>query len=190
MARFQIIPPSRPQQKRAVTMQRLHEAGYSVGAHGAAVLLGVRGYYLDTMGLAGVNDRKLYDDAMFLVSPRIHLAANANTDPGAHRRGIATLLPGIHPYKRGRHGISRGPGYPALRPATPGERLPVWRDGMTDVYTGIAINIHKGSRTSVSSEGCQTIWPGQYTEFMEATYAEMTAMNQSIIYYVLIEERA
>jgi lysozyme len=169
-------------------MQRLAAAGYLPGSHGSVVLLGIRGYYLDTMGMVGLNDRKLYDDAIILVSPRLHLAFNANCDPGAHRRGIATLLPGIHPYKRGLHGISRGPGYPALRPATPGERLPVWRDGMTGVYTGIAINIHKGSRTSVSSEGCQTVWPGQWPEFIGAVRAELDYWSQKIIHYVLVDE--
>jgi lysozyme len=158
------------------------------GVRDPVVLVGIRGYYLDTMGRPGMNDRGIYDDAMIVTSPSIHASFNANTDPSITRPGIATLKPGVHPYCKGRHGISRGPGYPALRPATPGERLPVVRDGIGDDF-GVAINIHKGGYYSTSSEGCQTIFPDQWEGFINLVYEQMDRYGVSTIPYVLVEEK-
>jgi len=153
-----------------------------------AVLVGIRGYYRDSMGAKGKNDRGIYDDAIILLSPFVFEAFNANTDPSIFRQGIATLAQGMHYYRKGKHGISRpGGGYPALRPATPGEQLPVTRDGVTDPRPGVAINIHKGSYNSTSSEGCQTIHPDQWKFFIEMTYGEMDRFHQSRIPYILAE---
>lgn len=152
------------------------------------VLLGVRGYYRRSMGDPERNDRGIYDDAVFLVTPHIVWRFNANTDPSVNRAGIATLRPGVHMYRKGKHGISKpGGGYPALRPATEGERLPVDRDGQQNPAPGVAINIHRGSRNSTSSEGCQTIHPDQWDEFIREVYAEMDRANVRTIPYVLIE---
>lgn len=184
---FQILPPKRPQQSREKTCELLLAAGWEPGQYPVA-LLGVRGYYLDTMGVAGKNDRKIYDDAIFVVGPSGSYGAfNANTDPGAFRKGIATLEPGIHIYRKGMHGISRSNPYHAFRPATDGERLPVRRDDQEGIVSGVAINIHRGSRFSVSSEGCQTIWPGQWDEFRSLVYGLMDLHDQKRIPYVLIE---
>lgn len=156
------------------------------------VLLGIRGYYKRTMGDPSKNDRGIYDDAIFLISPDHFSAWNANTDPSVFRKGIATLKTGVHYYKKGNHGISKpGGGYPALRPATRGEKLPVTRDGANGTAIddfGIAINIHKGSRNSTSSEGCQTIHPDQWSDFINAVYDEMYRYKQEVIPYILIEQ--
>lgn len=156
------------------------------------VLLGIRGYYKRTMGNPDSNDRGIYDDAIFIISPDHFSSYNANTDPSKYIKGIATLKTGVHYYKKGNHGISRpGGGYPALRPATRGEKLPVTRDAengaIVDDY-GIAINIHKGSRNSTSSEGCQTIYPDQWSDFINAVYDEMRRYKQEVIPYILIEQ--
>jgi len=148
-------------------------------------LVGIRGFFRDSMGKPGKNDRGIYDDAIFLVTPDSVLAFNANTDPSVSRKGIAVLNPGVHWYKKGRHRISRPPSYPALRPATPGEKLPVTRDGVGQ-SEGVAINIHKGSYNSTSSEGCQTIYPDQWDEFIDSVYHAMDAQKQAEIPYVLI----
>jgi len=155
---------------------------------GQVALLGIRGYYKNTMGKPGENDRGLYDDCICIISPDLFAAFNANTDPSKFRKGIATLKPGTHYYRKGKHGISKpGGGYPALRPATPGEKLPVTRDGEGDSF-GIAINIHKGGYNSTSSEGCQTIYPDQWPDFIKTVYAQMDKYGQDKIAYVLIEE--
>ena len=137
------------------------------------------------MGPGPGNDRGIYDDCIALLSPTAYATFNANTDPSIYSPGIATLVPGVHRYRKGRHGISRGAGYPALRPATKGEALPVTRDSQAGVSEGIAINIHRGSLNATSSRGCQTIYPTQWMAFWTLTYAEMARHAQLTIPYVL-----
>ena len=150
------------------------------------ILLGMRGYYKRTMGNPEKNDRGMYDDAIFILAPGFFQAFNANTDPSVYRKGIATLKPGVHRYRKGNHGISKGPGYPALRPATAGERHPVTRDGQGDDF-GIAINIHRGGFKHTSSEGCQTIHPNQWSGFITKVYELMDQHGQRTVPYVLVE---
>lgn len=180
-----MIPSSTPK----ASLARITKAVAKAKLTDTVVLVGVRGYYKDTMGKPGVNDRGIYDDALFIVSPTHFSAWNANTDPSAHRQGIASLVPGVHRYRRGNHGISRpGGGYPAFRPATPGEQLPVVRDGVTNPRPGIAINIHRGSRNSTSSEGCQTVPPQQWDAFYAALSGEMKRHGVTSFPYLLINE--
>jgi lysozyme len=151
-------------------------------------VVGIRGYYRDTMGAKGKNDRGIYDDAIFVVGPETFAAFNANTDPSRHRPGIASLISGVHPYKPGNHGISKpGGGYPAFRPNTKGEVLPVMRDGQDGIKQGIAINIHKGSRNSTSSLGCQTLPPAQWDAFYALTRSEMKKAGQKNFDYILCD---
>jgi lysozyme len=152
-------------------------------------LIGFRGYYQDTMGKPGVNDRGIYDDAICVVAPEAFLTFNGNTDPSRFRPGIATLVPGVHMYRRGKHGITTHAdgGYPAFRPATKSEALPVTRDGQEGIKEGIAINIHKGGYGTTSSEGCQTVHPDQWLDFQGVVYKLMDAYGQDKIPYVLIE---
>lgn len=153
-------------------------------------VLGVRGYYRDTMGEVGENDRGLYDDAMFVVGPECFVAFNANVDPSRFKQGIATLIPGWYPYKPGNHGISRpGGGYPAFRPATEDESLPVYRDGEEgrSRRDGVAINIHKGGWNTTSSEGCQTVHPSQWEAFHAIVTLELRKSGTRRFYYGLID---
>lgn len=145
-------------------------------------LLGIRGYYLDSMGKKGENDRNLYDDAIFIISPRLFVAFPANTDPSIYKFKIASLTTGVHYYKKGKH---RGL-YWALRLVN--ETAPVTRDGLQGIHTGIALNIHKGGRFNTGSEGCQTIHPDYWDEFIELVYQEMDFYNQKSIPYCLIDE--
>ena len=151
-------------------------------------LVGDRGYFMDTMGKKGVNDRNMYDDALFIISPTVFASFNANVDPSAWRKGVASLKSGVHPYRLGNHGISRpGGGYPALRPATKDEELPVWRDGIVNPSPGVAINIHKGGYNTTSSLGCQTIYPSQWEAFIGLVKQEMKRYEQKVIEYILLE---
>lgn len=178
------VPKSRPQLSRAELEKLISDASFPE----AVYLVGIRGYYRDTMGKKGENDRGIYDDAIFLVAPGYFQSFNANTDPSVHKKGIAVLKPGLYYYKKGHHRISRPPSYPAFRPDTPGEQLPVSRDGQGDSM-GVAINIHKGSYNSTSSEGCQTIYPNQWLELQETAYQLMDQYGQKRIPYLLIELR-
>lgn len=144
-------------------------------------LLGIRGY-------RGRNRRGIYDDLIAIVSPGGLYTYQANTDPSIQRQGIATLKPGVHQYKRGKHGLKKPDGgYDALRPATPGEELPVTRDGEANPRPGVAINIHRGGYNTTSSEGCQTIEPGEWSGFISKVYALMTLYGQESIPYCLVE---
>jgi lysozyme len=177
-----MIPQSRPQQKREFSEKYLRKAGVT----DQLALLGVRGYFKDTMGEIGKNDRGIYDDAIFVISPSAYVSFNANTDPSYYRDGVAVLLPGLYRYRKGKHGISKGSGYPALRPATKDEALPVMRDGK-GISTGYHINIHRGSNNSTSSLGCQTIPPSQWMAFQTLVYEQMDRYSQTTIPYLLIE---
>jgi lysozyme len=178
-----IAPNTRPRQDRKSIEKLLAKAGVT----DKVALVGIRGYY-SKMGPTPGNDRGLYDDAMFVVSPSAFASFNANTDPSIFRPKIATLRPGLHIYKKGKHGISRpGGGYPALRPANKNEALPVYRDGVEKPWDGIAINIHKGGYNSTSSEGCQTIYPDQWNSFINLVYGEMDRYGQKTIPYLLVE---
>lgn len=179
----QIVPASVPQIKLPDILKKVGSLKPVV----PVFLVALRGYYLDTMGEKGKNDRGIYDDAMVLVSPTAYATFNANCDPSIFRKGIASLTPGVHWFRKGKHGISRpGGGYPAFRPATPGEQLPVTRDGTSGVSQGVATNIHKGSYSSTSSEGCLTIYPSQWLSFQTLAYAEMDRHKQTRVPCVLI----
>jgi len=126
-------------------------------------MVAIRGYYLDSMGVAGVNDRGVFDDAIFLVFPRGVIAFQANTDPSRQRAGIATLVPGIHRYGKGDHKGTR-----AFRQC---EEVTVTRDGQKSPDRGyFGINIHSGGIHNTSSEGCQTIPAGQWPQFRNLAY--------------------
>ncbi len=153
-------------------------------------LVGIRGFFRDSLGEPGKNDRGVYDDAIWLVTPKHIWSFNANADPSVKRPGIAVLKAGVHPYKKGIHGLSKPAHkqYRALRPATAGEKLPVRRDGSAGDSFGVAINIHRGSYTSTSSEGCQTIYPSQWNQFIQLAYKAMDDTKQQVIKYVLVEK--
>ena len=178
-----ILPKSRPQISQKEIQKLL-----SKRSQDSVIAFGLRGYYKVTMGNPLKNDRGLYDDAIGFISPTMFAVFNGNTDPSVFRKGIATLFPGVHRYKMGNHGISRpGGGYPAFRPATKNEELPVTRDGISIPWPGVAINIHKGSFNGTSSEGCQTIYPSQWDAFYHGLVSQLKAYNQKTFDYVLID---
>jgi lysozyme len=154
-------------------------------------ILAIRAYYLDTMGKVGENDYGIYDDALFLITPDNFIPVNGNTDPSKQFPGVAVLVPGIHYYKKGLHHLSNPDPkkrYPAFRPASPDESVPVKRVGGNKITKGIAINIHKGSFTSTSSEGCQTVYPDQWLNFQQHGYTAMDTYIQHEIPYILIDQ--
>jgi hypothetical protein len=123
--------------------------------------LSIRGYYLDSMGVEGQNDRNQWDDAWCLYSPQHGVVTyQANTDPTGYRagsgtgsnKGRASLATGVWLYGAGLH-----KGRPAFRQCA---QVLVKRDkigGGTYDHWGVhAINIHDAKGASTSSEGCQT----------------------------------
>lgn len=147
-------------------------------------LLGLRGYYKKTMGNPVKNDRGIYDDAIFILSPDIFAAFNANTDPSNFRKGIANLKNGLWWYKPGKHKITSPTGYPALVQAAP---VTVLRDEVGEDTGWFGINIHKGGYNTTSSLGCQTIYPMQWDSFINTVYDQLKRYDQKKVPYVLIE---
>lgn len=99
---------------------------------------------------------------------------NWNADPSAYilkGQPKAILKKGVHFYKLSYHHIwNSATRYVALRPATAGEELPVWRRdaaGKAHSSVAVAINQHKGGSNSTWSEGCQTAHFSQYPEFIQ-----------------------
>jgi lysozyme len=188
-----IIPSSTPKATRDLVLATLQKQWvkdrpdepmpeFLVGA--------IRAYYSTTFAPAG-NNRGVYDDAIFVIGKDTFAAFNANTDPSPFRHGVASLLPGCYPYKKGNHGISRpGGGYPAFRPATKREELPVRRDGEKQVPSarpGVAINIHRGGYNTTSSLGCQTLHPPQWDAFYGLVKLETNRRKLLQFWYVLAE---
>jgi lysozyme len=150
---------------------------------------GVRNYYTDSFD-PGDSGRGRYDDAIFVVAPESFASFRANVDPSFFRKGVASLIPGWYPYRPGNHGISRpGGGYPAFRPATKGEALPVTRDGEEgrSKRDGVAINIHKGGYNTTSSEGCQTIYPPEWPAFHALVHMELKRAGLKRFWYGLLD---
>lgn len=142
------------------------------------VIVGIRGYYLNTLGRPAQNDRGIYDDALFISSPYIAKSFNGNTDPSHFRRGagkgrgkgMATLKPGFWPsYTFGKH--RNHSGLALVQRAGP---VTVIRDGNPDYEdTGFfGINFHRGGRLNTNSEGCQTTPPDQWRDFIETAIDE------------------
>lgn len=150
-------------------------------------LLGIRGYYKQTMGNPLKNDRGIYDDAIFLISPDAFAGFNANTDPSVTRQGIAVLKPGVYLYKIGMHNM-KAP-YEALRQYG---RVTVIRDGQGEQTDTAAnpfyIDIHKGGYNTTSSLGCQTVHPSQWISFLNMVKDHLKRYDQKIIPYALIEQ--
>jgi len=181
-----ILPNSRPQW----TLDRLKSelAKRKVSARTPVFVVGVRGYYRDSMGDAGKNDIAMYDDAFFVVSPRGMWSFNGNTDPSVSKTAVATLKTGIWRYKKGFHGVTfHRPGYPY--PAfVQGEEVAVTRYGRKGDFVGyFGINIHRGGTSKTSSLGCQTLPPEQWGGFYSRICEELKASGRTDFDYVLIE---
>ena len=150
------------------------------GVKSDVVIVGIRGYYQDTMGKFGKNDRGIYDDAIFVLSPKEFRAFQANVDPSVFRPGIATLKVGVYKVVKWIH---RGK-YAALQIVND----VVIRDGQRVEDSGRhGINFHYGSDTQTWSEGCQTLPRSSYWNFLNLVYGEMQKYQLDSIEYVLID---
>lgn len=169
------IPTTKPKITQAEIAELLEEFKIDRKKY-PLLIIGIRGYYKNTMGKPSENDRGIYDDAIIIDTPNASISYNGNVDPSGYRKGsgkgsgkgMATLKPGLY-YA---HKIGTHKGYRALS-QTMGE-VTVIRDGDPPYedkgYFGI--NIHKGGINSTSSEGCQTIPPSQWDNFINTVESE------------------
>ncbi len=172
------IPASRPKLSRAEVEKIIDHYGVDRNTY-KVIIVGIRGYYEDSIGKPKQNDRGVYDDAIFIVTPKYFGAFNANTDPSTYRKGygfgdqkgIATLKAGA--YYAWKIDLHKGK-YTALCQRL--GKMTVIRDGnppyeQTHAYLGI--NNHKGGITTTASLGCQTVPPSQWDEYMAKVLSVM-----------------
>lgn len=164
------------------------------------IAVAIRGFDLDE-GVKGQNDRRIWDDRVFIVTPTEIKAFESNTDPNGYRKGYGTgeakgmacLKKGVWFFGKGNH-----KGTPAFRQCIP---FTVVRDGNPSYdHTGWhAINWHSGGQTSTSSLGCQTLKPNDFLAMRSYVYSQMEKCDNPFMYndwgqkvraipYILIEE--
>lgn len=191
-----IIPPNRPKITRAEieNIVAYHKAMFphKFAETDFVVLVGIRGYFADSLGKIGVNDYNVYDDAIIAVSPRYYKTFNANCDPSFVKdpkdgTPLARLNLGVYPFYKGQHQSK----YDAFRAYPNGVSLPCTRDGKPSVCS--FINIHYGGETPswylTWSHGCQTIPKTQFVkEFQPEVYFELKKYAQKTVPYILIEK--
>ena len=192
------MPGSRPKKTKEELAAMLAPFNIDRAKH-PLIVVGIRGYYRDTMGAPRVNDRGMYDDAIFVDSADTFVSYNGNTDPSKIKqgegfaeatKGMAMLDPGawfVHRFDK-----HKGE-YLAL--CQRAGKVTVTRDGKRENYkhTGeFGINIHRGSYHGTSSLGCQTLHPDQWQSFIALTTDlarryHGAKWNQVVIPYVLLE---
>lgn len=187
-----LLPPSKPG-RPAEWVDKIIEKFSSQLEGSRFVIVCCRGYYQDSMGKPGRNDRGIYDDAFFVRNLDTGLCApfNGNADPSLYKLRVASVKADqVVWYKKGKHGLSRADGgYWALRQARP---VVVRRDdgkgGYTEDKPGWPwTNLHRGSTGGTSSLGCLTVPPSQWDAFRELCYLQLKTSGQAEVPCILVE---
>ena len=183
---MKILPDKRPQitKDEVINLVRESHPQFTIPD---IFWVGIRGYYKKTMGNDELNERALYDDAIFIVAKDEFISFNGNCDPSRFSKGIANLKPGIWPvYRFDKH---RGT-YIALCQRS--GNVTVNRDGKGDDTGMFGINIHRGGNFGTSSAGCQTIPATQWEDFITSSMRLAKKYNpkswdKATYTYVLLE---
>lgn len=152
-------------------------------------LVGIRGYYADTFGKKGKNDRVYYDDALILTtnSEKFYFTFNFNVDPSIVREGVASLV-GDRAYDCVKHFHHGNLYYPCLQIVEDVLK----RDGAKDFDVGRhGINFHwDNDERSKFSLGCQTLPRSQWNRFIKDCLSRMIVEKIGSVKYFLIENEA
>jgi len=182
--------PNKPQIRRDRVNQILLEKNIDLKKH-PLLIIGIRGYFLDSQGVAGKNDRGIYDDAIIIFTPNVYAVFNANVDPSVqYKTGRAVLKKGFYlAHKFDIHGGTQSQ-YPAICQRL--AKVTVTRDGVGEDTGMFGINIHKGGNTTTSSEGCQTLPPSQWDAFYQLAKSEWIRAygdkwNKEVVPYLLLD---
>jgi hypothetical protein len=182
---------NKPAIKREKIDELLRLRGVNL-AREKVVLVGIRGYFRDSMGKKGKNDIGIFDDGFAWIDPTDFATFNGNTDPASYYQRVATLKLGAWRYKPGNHGSAVYGPYPAFRQAAPVTvlRYDSSKGAPAIPDTGMfGINIHHGSKTGgkVSSIGCQTIPYEQWAAFK--AFGDMLVKRHKVkdFLYLLVE---
>lgn len=173
------------------------ECGYAVPLP-AAFAWSCRGYFRDSLGKPGVQERGINDDAIGFISDQVDYRVQGNVDPSAHRYGIASLrAQQVVWYRPGWHGYASIHGHPAFRQDSP---VTVKRDGTENFPKGAThskfgvclgngfwtdlgfsekfwTNLHRQSGSGTSSLGCQTIPAVAWKAFHALVTAELARLK-------------
>ncbi|MGE5354063.1 MAG: hypothetical protein ACM3S2_20230 [Ignavibacteriales bacterium] len=193
-----MVPPAKPRLSSQELDQRLQPFNWDRNSY-PLIIVGIRGYYLNSMGVPNKNDRGIYDDALFIYSPYVMSAYNGNTDPSVYckgsgkgqQKGMAVLCPGawyVHKFD-----LHNGKYLALCQRRGP---VNVIRDGNPDYLDSgyFGINIHRGSYKCTSSLGCQTIYPAQWDSFINLAVDQAkrlygTKWNNQVIPYFLFNNK-
>lgn len=185
--------PNKPQVKKSFIEKILKNKKIDTKKY-PMLIIGIRGYFLNTMGEKRKNDRGIYDDALIVYTPNVYATFNANVDPSVqYKVGRAVLKKGFYlSHKFDTHNGTSSK-YPAIC-----QRLnvvTVQRDGQGEQTGMFGINIHKGGNTTTSSEGCQTLPPSQWKAFYELAKSEWIRAysdnwNKEVVPYLLLDNES
>lgn len=184
--------PNKPQIKKEFLEQIIFNRGIDLTKY-PMLIIGIRGYFLNTLGKQGVNDRGIYDDAIIIYTPSVYATFNGNVDPSVQfLKGRATLKRGFYlAHKFDVHG-GKTYSYPAICQRL--AKVTVIRDGIGEDTGMFGINIHKGGNTTTSSEGCQTLPPTQWDAFYQLAKSEWMRYhgknwNKVVVPYLLLDNQ-
>jgi hypothetical protein len=178
---------NRPQIKRETLEALLTQHGVSLSLE-KVVLVGIRGYFRNSMGRPGQNDVGIFDDALIWITPTEMYAFNGNTDPTREFPHVANLKLGAWKYKPGvHHGMSGNTPYPAFVQAGDVTVLRYVDGKDWNPDTGqFGIHIHHGG-AGTSSLGCQTIVLAQWDEFKKLGDHLLEKAGKKEFTYLLVE---
>ena len=92
-----------PKQTKEESLKICAEHGLSLDKN-KLIMLAMRGYYANTFGVKGKDDRRVYDDALFIISENYYKALQWNTNPSpTYKLGLAELIAGTYDVKKHLH---------------------------------------------------------------------------------------